>query len=284
MLDVAKEFCDITPCDSLVVPCALVVPWALVVPRALVTPCALLPPPSPRLIQDKLPLPRRQPPGLVRKVADAEKGGNGHRHGQDALEDKDPAPVAQPPDAVHARNGRGQQAAKGRGDDDGAKVDGEALLGLLAPVPEADEVEAAGEDAGLEDAQQEARGEQAAVVADEALAQHDDAEAQDAERQPHARRHALQRQVGRDLQQDVGHEEDGQRRVWLLAAQAQVSRHAHGEGIGYVCAARHVRLPWMRECDDDGNLPVEKRHDVDEEEHGQQADVGPAEEAGGLGV
>lgn len=123
------------------------------------------------------------------------------------------------------------------------------------------QVEAAREHAALEEAQEEARGQEARVVVGQALADGDEAEADAAEAEPHAGREALEEDVGRDLEHDVGDEKDGEggcgggvsahacqpvcargeqnkRTVVLDAAQAEVLGEAEGARVGDVDAVQ----------------------------------------------
>jgi hypothetical protein len=125
-----------------------------------------------------------QPAGVLGEVGQQEEGDEGDDDGDEALEDEEPAPVGQAGDAVHVGNGAGEQAAERAGDEHRAPEEGEAFLGLVAFVPEADQVEACGasagaprlrpvaathtarEDAGFGQAQQEAGRQDLAIVLD----------------------------------------------------------------------------------------------------------------------
>lgn len=100
-------------------------------------------------------------------------------------------------------DGGSQQAPESAGQRGGAEEEGESLLGLGALVPHGQEVEAAREHAALEQAQEEARGEDARVVLREPLEDHDRAEADAADGEPDARGELLEEDVGGDLEEDV---------------------------------------------------------------------------------
>jgi len=84
----------------------------------------------------------REPLGIVWKIADEEKGGNSNDYGDEAFEDKDPAPIFQPANSVHFCDSAGQEAAKCAGHYGGTEIDGETFLGLFSLVPHADDVKA----------------------------------------------------------------------------------------------------------------------------------------------
>ena len=121
------------------------------------------------------PFPFAQELGLLREVRDDEEEQEGNDAGQEALDDEDPAPGEVAAQAVHVGQGGGEQAAEGAGQRGRGEEEGEALLGLRALVPHADQVEAAGEHAGFGEAEEEARRPEALDGADEALADGDEA-------------------------------------------------------------------------------------------------------------
>jgi len=139
---------------------------------------------------------------------------------------------------VHLADGRGQQAAEGAGERGGREEEGEALLGLVAAVPAREQEEAAREHDRLEHAEEEAGGEQAGVVLHDALQGRDGAEADAADRQPDAGREVLEQDVGGDLAEDVGDEEDDQGRVVLRAVHVEVLLEAEGARVGDVDAVQ----------------------------------------------
>lgn len=73
----------------------------------------------------------------------------------------------------------------------------------MAAIPHANEVEAAGKHAGLEDAEEEAGGEQAAVALDNSLHSGREAEEEHVDRQPDMGPEALEQDIARDLEDDV---------------------------------------------------------------------------------
>lgn len=138
--------------------------------------------------------------------------------------------------AIHLANGRGEKPAKRSRQARAPEEEREAPLRLGSLVPHPDQVERAREHAGLGEAQEEPRGEQAAVALHQALADRDEAEEEHAARQPDVRLELLQQDVGRDFKGDVGDEEDGQRGVVLGRFQAQILLQPEDRGIGDVSA------------------------------------------------
>ena len=91
-------------------------------------------------------------------------------------EDEDPAPAAVPAHTVHLAYRAREQAAEATGERRGGEEERVALLGLRPLVPHRDEVEARGEDAALDDTQEEAGRDDPAEVLGEALEEGDEAE------------------------------------------------------------------------------------------------------------
>lgn len=67
-------------------------------------------------------------------------------------------------DPIHLLNRAGEQGAESAREGHAIEEDGEATEGFFALVPHAEEVEAAGEDAGFGDAEEETGGEKAGVI------------------------------------------------------------------------------------------------------------------------
>lgn len=128
----------------------------------------------------KLLLTRTKPLRLIRKIRNHKKGPQPNPDGRHALQDENPLPARLALGAVHEVDAGGQEGPKGAGERDGVEEDGVAAQGLLGAVPHGEEVGAAGEDASLGEAEEEADGEEAGVVFDEAVAQEDDAEGDEA--------------------------------------------------------------------------------------------------------
>lgn len=95
-------------------------------------------------------------------------------------------------------------------DDHGGEVErGNALLNLRASVPAGDEIDAAGEETGLEDTEQDTANKQLMPVGKESHSEHD-ATPQDGDQgQPDAATDFTKGHVGRELKDDVWREEDG---------------------------------------------------------------------------
>lgn len=92
----------------------------------------------------------------------------------------------------------------------------------MAAVPLRDVVVDAGEQAALEDAEEDPRGHQPPVALHEALADHRGAPADHDEREPQGGPEPLHHHVARDLRRDVEREEDREAVVVLEAVEAQV--------------------------------------------------------------
>jgi hypothetical protein len=120
-------------------------------------------------------------------------------------------------------------------------------------------IEASGEHAALTQAQEEAGGKQTAIGLHEALAHHDETEEEHAKRHPPLGAPALENNVGRNLEQNVGHEEDGQRRIELRASKVQVRFQVEQAGIADI----HL---------------VQERHQVHDTQERHHVEVNPPEE------
>ena len=81
-----------------------------------------------------------QPFGVCWEIGNEEEGGKANGDGRNAFEDKDPPPATQSAYSIHVGDGAGKKATKHAGGQDGAPVDGEALLGFFALVPEANKI------------------------------------------------------------------------------------------------------------------------------------------------
>ena len=79
---------------------------------------------------------------------------------------------------------------------------------LVASIPHADQIKRTWKHAGFEYPQEEPSGEQASVVCDEALHHGHETEAEHANGEPNAGLQFLENDVGRNLEEDVGDEED----------------------------------------------------------------------------
>lgn len=110
------------------------------------------------------------------EIGDDEEEDDGDHGGQDALENEDPTPPLVAAHVVHFPYSGGEEPAECAGEGGAAEEERVPFLGFAAFVPHPDEVEGAGEHAGLSETEQKAGGEEAGVVLHEALADSDDAE------------------------------------------------------------------------------------------------------------
>ena len=172
--------------------------------------------------------------GLFREGGEREPEDNGSQSGDDTLEDEDPSPAAVATHVVHLANAVRQQTAESSGKRGGREEERVALLGLISPVPHAEEVEATGEHAALEETKQEASSEQTGIVLHQTLADGDDTEPKTADGQPNTRGELLHQDVGRNLEDDVRDEEDGQSRVVLNTSQVEIRLESESAGIADV--------------------------------------------------
>jgi hypothetical protein len=111
-------------------------------------------------------------------------------------------------------------------------------LRFVPTIPHADQIKCAWKHASLENTQEEARGEQAGVVGDKSLKQGDQAESEHVDGQPDMGLEVLEQQVGRDLEEDVGDEEDDECRVELVVLEPQLDGQIEDVGI------RNVDTVW----------------------------------------
>lgn len=171
---------------------------------------------------------------LLGEGGEGEEEDDAHDTSQGAFEDEDPAPTEVTAHAAHLADGRGKQTTESAGQGSGGKEESESLLSLGTLIPHSQEVEAAGEHAALEDTQEEAGGDETAVVLHQTLHRGYETEADAADGQPYSRGEALEEKVGRDLEDDVGDEEDGQTGVVLVARETEILHEAVDLGVGDV--------------------------------------------------
>ena len=154
--------------------------------------------------------------------------GQGHQRddaqhkGGDAFDDHDPSPAGQALDAVEMAQPEAQEAADGAGQggrhEEVPDPQGQLVLGV-----EESQVDVhAGKETGLDGAEEEAAGHEGAVALDEAGAGGDDAPRGDDEGEPSAGGELLEDEVGGDLEEDVGDEEDGDGDLVLVALEVDV--------------------------------------------------------------
>ena len=117
----------------------------------------------------------RQIVGVARVVGEDPEGGDAEDEGGQALDDHDPAPAAQAGDAVHVADGVGEEAARGPGQGGADEEVGDAQGQFLFRVEEGQVDSHAGEETAFDEAEEEAAGDEGAVVVAEAGQSRDDA-------------------------------------------------------------------------------------------------------------
>jgi hypothetical protein len=90
------------------------------------------------------------------------------------------------------------------------------------------------EHARLKDTKEEPTRQQAAVVLHHTLHHGSEAEEEHVGRQPYMWAEALQQDIGRDLEDDIGHEEDDEGDVVFVAREVQIFREVKNVGIANV--------------------------------------------------
>jgi len=197
--------------------------------------------------------------GLVREVVHHPEGGDPDEHGQEAFEDEDPGPAALAADAAHQADGGREQSAEGPGHGRGREEDGHADAELGSFVPAGQVVTDAGEEAGLGEPEEPTGGHHAAEVVRQTHGDHDDAPNDHDGGDEDGGPEALQGDVGGRLEDGVGDEEDGQGGVVLAAGDVQGLLQAVQPGVADVG-------------------PIEKGHEVQQTEPGDQFQVEPQQQ------
>lgn len=162
----------------------------------------------------------RQERGLVGEVEDHPKRRDADQDGREPFEDEDPSPPALAADPAHVPDRGREQATEGARDGGGGEEDGGADAELVPLVPAGEVVVDAGEQAGLGEPEEEARGHEALEVVDEPHGRHANAPEDHDDGDEDAGAEALEQDVGEGLGERVGDEEDGQGCVVLAARDA----------------------------------------------------------------
>lgn len=138
-------------------------------------------------------------------------------HGGNALNDHDPSPAAHALEPVHVANGESQQTTQATcnssRDEEVSDPERELMLGV-----EKGEVDVeTRKEAGLESAEEQTARKQGSVRVDEARQGGDDTPAHRDEGEPTAGGKPLQDEIRRDLEREVGDEQDGDGDLELVA-------------------------------------------------------------------
>lgn len=83
------------------------------------------------------------------------------------------------------------------------------------------------------------------------------------------RTQSLQQYVGRDLEEDIRHEKDGQSDISLLAHEMQLRWQTHGQGIGYVDSGdlmEQTGQPMPSSTGVSFRLPIQEGCHIDDEQ------------------
>lgn len=164
----------------------------------------------------------REEIGRLRVVGEREVGDDAEDDAGDALDDHDPAPAGHALDAVHVADAVGEQAAEGAGDGGADEEVADAQGELVLCVEEGQVDVEAREQASLDDAEEQAAGDEGAVGVDEAGEGGDDPPRHGDEGDPAARGEELEDEVGGDLEEEVGHEEQRDGDLELGGREAEV--------------------------------------------------------------
>lgn len=169
---------------------------------------------------------------LLGEGREGEEEDDAHETGQSTFEDENPTPTQVTAHAAHLADGRGEQTTEGAGQRSGGEEQSKPLLSLGTLIPHGQEIKAAGKHAALENTQEEAGGDETAVVLHQPLHRGYETKADAAQGQPYSWGEALEEDVGRDFEDHVGDEEDGQTGVVLVACKTEVFHQAVHLGIG----------------------------------------------------
>jgi hypothetical protein len=163
--------------------------------------------------------------GCVGVVVHDPERSEGDNNGGDTLENENPAlegsawnaktagsthPALITGRAIHEVNETGEETTEGTGGGGGGEEESNAESDLVATVPLREEVGDTGEEAGLGGTEEDTSDEETLKVLDEAHTSHDTTPGDHDDREPHGRTPGLHDHVGRDLTEDVEHEEDAE--------------------------------------------------------------------------
>ena len=203
---------------------------------------------------DELFLLGAEPRGREGIIGQDKVGAQAEEDGGDALEDEDPAPGVVASGAIHEADAVGEQAAGEASDGGGGEHVEDADTQLGATIPKGQVEVDAGEEAGLEQAQQQAEADELALVVDEAGAHTDEAPGEGGGGDEVTGPHLLEEDVDGQLEDDIGDKEDGHAQLVVVAGHAQVLLHAVQARVANVDT-------------------VEKGHDIEGDEDGEQPQI-----------
>lgn len=179
---------------------------------------------------------RQKTHSLLRKTRKCKQEQNPKQHRHHTLQNKNPPPPTIPPHKIHLPNRTRQQPTKRTRQTRARKEQAKALLRLLSSIPHSQQIKTPREHATLENSQKEPRNQQPSIILNQPLANRHNSKPKTANTQPNTRREPFQKDIRWNFQDDIRHEEDGQRRVKFHLFETQLSFETKGPGIGDVDA------------------------------------------------
>ena len=166
-----------------------------------------------------------QPVGFLRPVGEIEQHGRRHDQGRHRLDEEHPLPAMQAADALHIEDKAGDRRADDRGDGNGEHEHADDPRPIGRREPQREKEDDAGEEPGLGHAEQQPHAVEAGFAHDEGLRPGDDAPGHHDAGNPAARAEAVQRQIARHLEEEIGDEENARRTPEGRGGEPQILRH-----------------------------------------------------------
>ena len=162
--------------------------------------------------------------------------------------------------AIHLTNRRSKETAKSASQSRAAEEERVAALCFRALVPHPNQIEAAGEHARLEQAQEKSSCQESTIACHQTLAYRHQSEKEHAKGKPNIWAQPLEKDIGRDLEDDVRDEEHRQRSIELHTREIEVTDDTERLGI---CNVDTVEEGQKVEDAEKGNdAEVNSRHKV----------------------
>jgi len=182
-----------------------------------------------------------QPASGTRVVGQDEGGDTSEGDRDNALDDEEPAPAGNALGTVHvAEHSSADDAAEHVGQGVSRVEERHSARQLGAGVPGAHEEDGAGEEGGLDETEDEAHGDEITELAGCGVASRDGAPEGHGGGEVDGRAHARDEEVGWQLHQEVGDEEDGRGQVEVGPGHAEVSLERALAGLGEVGTVEEV--------------------------------------------
>ena len=175
---------------------------------------------------------------LLEGVGQEEAQDKATKNGERTHEREEPEPARLASDAAHVKNSVGQEFGRGLAELVAEVEDHDTLGCLCAGIPGREGPQTTGDEAGLCDTEQQAGGNERAVVRLEGLEAADDTEEKELEREPFARTDTVQDHVAGNLEE---HNAEGQHLladVELVLRDADVFHEVVRDGVGHVAAVK----------------------------------------------